>query len=463
MRGDRRGWYKVSGLRPGVEIATPDEDGSVLWDEIVSITHVGREQVYDIEVEGMHNFVGNGIFAHNTYVLRANTMLAVEGEVHAEDFIVPVPDVVSASATSSSAIVAEIPSSVLTADGLGVDLYKLATYNLTVGQALAEKVGAHEMRLVSLEERVEKLESGAVSIADDLPLTLSTTSLANALNSLGVFVSKGFAQFGTLIADRFVAATDSAGASSAGAASVLAGNTAAQVMNAYVLPTTKVFITFSSPVTGNWHVSDKQDGSFRVVLSEVQTADVSFDYFLIQTEGQLQTNDSGNQTTDSGSQISDGSAGGGATTTGATDATATSTNSGQTTMLTDTTGATENDTTQAPPDVTPSAVSDVEPPVVTLTGAAAMQVTVGDAFTDPGATATDDTDGDLTTHINVSGVVDATTAGLYELTYSATDAAGNTGSASRVVTVVAPPPAPADTPPADASPADSTDSGVVVP
>ncbi len=51
-------------------VAAPQNDGhnSVLFDEIVGIKSVGREHVYDIEVEGTHNFIGNGIFAHNTYV-----------------------------------------------------------------------------------------------------------------------------------------------------------------------------------------------------------------------------------------------------------------------------------------------------------------------------------------------------------------------------------------------------------
>ena len=40
----------------------------VLWDPIVSIDPLGFEQVWDIEVEGTHNFIGNGIFAHNTYL-----------------------------------------------------------------------------------------------------------------------------------------------------------------------------------------------------------------------------------------------------------------------------------------------------------------------------------------------------------------------------------------------------------
>ena len=74
-----------------------------------------------------------------------------------------------------------------------------------------------------------------------------------------------------------------------------------------------------------------------------------------------------------------------------------------------------------------------------LIGDAALQSTVGDTFTDPGATAVDDVDGDLTANIVVTGAVDTAAAGLYSLTYTATDAAGNYGSASRLVTVVAAP------------------------
>ncbi|MEK6733118.1 MAG: hypothetical protein AABY55_05770, partial [Candidatus Omnitrophota bacterium] len=40
----------------------------ILWDHIASIEYIGYEHVYDIEVEGTHNFIGNGIFAHNTYI-----------------------------------------------------------------------------------------------------------------------------------------------------------------------------------------------------------------------------------------------------------------------------------------------------------------------------------------------------------------------------------------------------------
>lgn len=65
-------WTKVKDLKVGARIAIMDSglgrNDEVGFDEIVSVKSVGREQVYDIEVEGTRNFVGNGIVAHNTYL-----------------------------------------------------------------------------------------------------------------------------------------------------------------------------------------------------------------------------------------------------------------------------------------------------------------------------------------------------------------------------------------------------------
>mgnify|MGYP001059060492 CR=1 FL=1 len=76
---------------------------------------------------------------------------------------------------------------------------------------------------------------------------------------------------------------------------------------------------------------------------------------------------------------------------------------------------------------------DVTPPVVTLVGGD-MTISLQGTFTDPGATANDKKDGNIAT--SVSGNVNVNQTGAYELTYTATDAAGNSASASRVVTVV---------------------------
>ena len=78
---------------------------------------------------------------------------------------------------------------------------------------------------------------------------------------------------------------------------------------------------------------------------------------------------------------------------------------------------------------------DTTAPVVTLTGDATINLANGSSWIDPGATATDETDGTLT--VTTSGTVDTQTAGTYTITYSATDAAGNTGTATRSVIVAA--------------------------
>ena len=38
----------------------------VYWDEIVSIEPDGEEEVYDLTVEGLHNFVAEDIVVHNS-------------------------------------------------------------------------------------------------------------------------------------------------------------------------------------------------------------------------------------------------------------------------------------------------------------------------------------------------------------------------------------------------------------
>jgi hypothetical protein len=84
-------------------------------------------------------------------------------------------------------------------------------------------------------------------------------------------------------------------------------------------------------------------------------------------------------------------------------------------------------------------VVDSLPPALTLLGASPMALPLGRAFVEPGATAYDAHDGDLTARIVVKGTVDASRAGLYSLTYTVRDNSGNVASLTRQVGVYAPP------------------------
>ncbi len=82
-------------------------------------------------------------------------------------------------------------------------------------------------------------------------------------------------------------------------------------------------------------------------------------------------------------------------------------------------------------------LSETTAPSITLTGAPSINLSLGDTFTDPGATASDDVEGDLTSSISISGSVDTSTAGTYVITYSVTDTAGNTTTLTRTIVVSA--------------------------
>jgi hypothetical protein len=79
---------------------------------------------------------------------------------------------------------------------------------------------------------------------------------------------------------------------------------------------------------------------------------------------------------------------------------------------------------------------DTTPPVITLLGANPLIVIRGNPLVDPGATATDNVDGDLTSHIMVTDTVNINVVGAYFLTYSVSDAAGNEAMVARQVNVV---------------------------
>lgn len=76
---------------------------------------------------------------------------------------------------------------------------------------------------------------------------------------------------------------------------------------------------------------------------------------------------------------------------------------------------------------------DITNPVVTMIGND-MTISLQGTFTDPGATADDNKDGKITPV--ATGAVNVNLKGVYEITYTATDAAGNSATAVRKVTVV---------------------------
>ncbi len=82
---------------------------------------------------------------------------------------------------------------------------------------------------------------------------------------------------------------------------------------------------------------------------------------------------------------------------------------------------------------------DTTPPTITLLGDDPLNLVQGDTYDEPGASAMDDNDGDLTSMISIdSSGVTTTTAGNYAVTYNVADSAGNQAEEVTRTVVVTP-------------------------
>ncbi|MFH0952891.1 MAG: immunoglobulin-like domain-containing protein [Verrucomicrobiota bacterium] len=80
-------------------------------------------------------------------------------------------------------------------------------------------------------------------------------------------------------------------------------------------------------------------------------------------------------------------------------------------------------------------VNDTEPPVITVLGENPVTIPAHSPYDDAGATALDNCGGDLTAEIERTGPVEPDEPRAYIVTYTVQDAAGNTATATRVVSV----------------------------
>ena len=91
------------------------------------------------------------------------------------------------------------------------------------------------------------------------------------------------------------------------------------------------------------------------------------------------------------------------------------------------------------------AAADTTPPTITLLGDNPLELTVGDTYNEPGYSANDDVDGNITGSVVVnSSAVNTNIIGSYSITYTVSDNASNSVTVTRTVNISA---APDTTPP----------------
>ena len=80
-------------------------------------------------------------------------------------------------------------------------------------------------------------------------------------------------------------------------------------------------------------------------------------------------------------------------------------------------------------------VVDTTAPILALNGKERVQIPVGGNYEEPGYSAKDNLDGDVTSKVRSSGSINKNVPGIYKISYSVTDKSGNTAYATRIVQV----------------------------
>lgn len=87
--------------------------------------------------------------------------------------------------------------------------------------------------------------------------------------------------------------------------------------------------------------------------------------------------------------------------------------------------------------ITPTFVyEDTVNPVLTMIGDSTLTIEAGSTYVDPGATAIDNIDGDITGNITTVSTINTSILGTYSITYNISDYIGNISTATRTVNVV---------------------------
>ncbi len=229
-------------------------------------------------------------------------------------------------------IAEEAPLEVLSADGKGVDLYKLASFTLAgvkelVGQfdSLSVKTDSLESRVAVLEELGRQTSEGRLTSTDLFnqaletlggePIVLAPSSIAELVNNLYASVINGLRQMGFIVEQGIVRAqkliadvlqinklvinaapqTDASGQTkdaTIGSAQVNVGELDTYIINNQVSTTTKIFVTPETPIALGVCETHAQETlvenvmrpqGFRVCLNATSSQIVKFNWWIIET------------------------------------------------------------------------------------------------------------------------------------------------------------------------------------
>jgi hypothetical protein len=174
-------------------------------------------------------------------------------------------------------IAEEAPSEVLSADGKGVDLYKMvslawAGIKAQQNQIDQLKMDMEEIRILTSNFQLPTSNSGGLGFA----------SVINAFKGIGMVFENGIARFQQVIAKSFTIQkpADSTQAT-VGEGAIPAGQTQTQIQSSKIKADSKIFVTFRGDYGSRWWIDSQTDGSAVIKIAQPLSNDVKFDWWVV--------------------------------------------------------------------------------------------------------------------------------------------------------------------------------------
>ncbi|MFC1623676.1 immunoglobulin-like domain-containing protein, partial [Patescibacteria group bacterium] len=351
-------------------------------------------------------------------------------------------------------IAEEVPSEILASTGKGVDIYKLSTFILAGVKAQQKQIDALEMRVADLEMRVGEGEGGGISFQ----------SVLDKLEELGVRLTAGVAYFKDVVVERLTVGSQEKPSGitlydrETGEAYCL------EVVNGVMINTPGECVAPQMDANNTQINADTEVPTILIQGNNPAEIEIGASYVDL---GVVAQDSKGNDLSVNvvvRGQSSGSEADGGLTSTTIQEeitVSEISLDTSTSTIYIITYSATDNDGLSASAErtvivgdgeftddslqfteteqatTTPEIIeeqADITAPIITPNGEVNIEIELNSVYEDEGATADDETDGNITESIVVSGEVDTLIAGTYTISYNVSDSVGN--DAEEVVRMV---------------------------
>jgi hypothetical protein len=198
-------------------------------------------------------------------------------------------DLVPSSSKRLGLIAEEAPPEVLSANGKGVDLYKMTSLAWAGMKALSssasrqqKEIDALKMDVDELKNKIAGLQISPFDSAQGKIFNFSFASILDAFRGFGAIFENGVAKFQQVVVGSLAVEKNSDSTQSAvGEGIITAGATEYQINSSQIKADSKIFVTWRGDYGSRWWIDQQADGSAVVKIAAPLANDVRFDWMVI--------------------------------------------------------------------------------------------------------------------------------------------------------------------------------------